>query len=364
MLSHDHYAVLGVAPDATDEEIEEAYQHLSRRYHPDLNPGDPQAATAYERIQLAYQVLTDPDRRARYDSEGRPDAEPPAGRPRPSIRVESDEGDGGSYRELFRSLREHDRRSRPRPGDDIHASVTVPLETAELGRHTTVTVRRLVPCEECDELGRVPSGDTRPCPRCGGSGQELFSKGALSITVPCTECGGDGLQEGEACPRCRAAGVAAVDETVAIHVPAGVVDGQAVRLPGLGHHGRRGGTPGDLVVTCRVEPRPPFERQGPNLHCRVPVSIGEAVLGGRIEVPTLDGKSTLKVPPCTQNGTTLRLRGRGLEMDDGRRGDLLVTVELWVPHLVDEDAKAHIREFDRRTQKPPRAAERRATVQP
>ena len=366
MLSSDHYAVLGVAPDADADAIEGAYRHLCRRYHPDLNPADSRALAAFDRITLAYAVLSDPDERARYDRLGRSladVAELAPGQAGP-IALGPPARGGQSYRELFRALREHARRAEPQRGGDVHVTVATRLLDAERGRRTTAELRRLIPCPRCQGRGRDAARYINHCGRCGGSGKEAFGHGALSLTLACAECGGEGFHVGLSCQECNGSGLVGRAETVAVQIPPGVVDGQVVRVAGGGHHGARGGPAGDLVVTCRVLGDPRFERNGPHLRSQVRISVSEAILGGRVDVPLPGGRTaTLRVPPGTQNGTELRLRGQGLEMDDGRRGDLLAVVEVWVPPFVDEDAKRLIREFGERTPAPPRSPSERATVQ-
>ncbi len=360
MLSRDHYAVLGVAPDADADTVEVAYRRLSRRYHPDLNPGDAQARTAFERIKLAYRVLTDSHERARYDREGRPMAD--------EIEIvggggsSADDGEG-SFSELFRRLCEHARRTRPRHGGDVHATVSCRLVDAERGRLTTVEVRRLQPCPDCGGRGLVRTERATACSTCRGAGKEIFGHGALSIAVACADCGGEGIRSGAACPVCHRSGRISVAETVAVQIPAGVLPGQEIRLRGGGHGGKRGGPCGDLIVRVDVQSHPDFERHGPHLTTVLPVSISEAILGARVQVSTLSGTAWARIPPGVRNGRRLRLRGQGLEMPNGRRGDLLAVVEIWIPEVVDEDAKQLIREFGERTSKPARTPTERATVQ-
>jgi molecular chaperone DnaJ len=374
MLSRDLYAILGVSADASDEEIETAYLHLSRRYHPRINPGDAEAALAFERIEAAFHVLGHPARRAEYDRASRSEETRGAGarpagdssvadRPQSDISVDAAEGSGGSFHDLFRALRDHARRSGPQRGENLHTTLSIPLPWVELGRRTALEVKRLIVCQRCSGRGRLPGGASSPCQRCQGTGNEIFSKGALSVTCTCADCGGEGRQRGSACPQCHGSGLMSSVQAIPVQAPAGVVDGQVIRLPGLGHHGPKGGPPGDLLITCQVQAQPGFERQGPNLHCTVRVAVAEAVLGARIPVPVPDGPdATLRLPPGTQNGQLFRMRGRGLPMGGGRHGDLLITVELWVPELVDEDAKALISQFHERTGAPPRSASEHVTV--
>ncbi len=361
MLSRDHYAVLGVAPDADNETINAAFRRLSRRYHPDLNPGDAQAQAAFERLRLAHSVLTDSRDRARYDREGRPPAD--------EIEVLSTtkEGTGRgarSYTELFRQLCDHSRRARPQRGNDIHTAIVCRLVDSERGRLKTVEVRRLRRCSGCGGGGRLRAGRPAPCTTCKGSGKEIFGRGALTVAVACADCGGEGLNPGATCTTCHGSGLTSHAETVAVQIPAGVRNGQEIRIGGGGHQGPRGGPPGDLVTAVSVQTEPRFERSGPRLITSVAVTVSEAVLGARIEVPALDGAAaTVRVPPGTRGGARLRVRGRGLEMANGRRGDLIVVVDLWLPDVVDEDVRGLIREFGERTGGPVRGRNERATVQ-
>lgn len=361
MLSSDHYAVLGVAPDADEATIEAAYRSLCRRYHPDLNPGDTRTHAAFERVRLAYGVLTDAGERTHYDRHGQPAAD----------RIEMvgtagastlQQDPAGSFAELFRRLCAHSRRTRPLRGRDVHATVSCRLVDAERGRRTTVTVRRLQPCEHCGGRRLVGTEQSTTCSTCGGSGKEIFGHGALSVAVCCADCAGAGFRSGSGCPVCHASGLTATTETVAVQIPAGVLDGQELRVVGGGHSGKRGGPSGDLVVAVNVQGHPHFDRKGPHLTTTVPVSISEAILGARVQISTLDGDAWVRIPPGAHNGQEIRVPRKGLEMPNGRRGDLLASLEIWLPDLVDEDAKRLIREFGERTAKPARTPTERATV--
>ena len=364
MLSRDHYAVLGVAPDADSEAISAAFRRLSRRYHPDLNPGDAQAQAAFERLELAHSVLTDSRDRARYDREGRPAADEIEVLSGSNAGGEGTGRDAGSYAELFRQLCDHARRSRPQRGGDIHAAVACRLLDAERGRRTTVDIRRLRRCSACAGVGRLHTRDTSLCPTCNGAGKEIFGRGVLAVAVACADCGGDGLNPGASCEACHGSGLTGRQETVAVQIPPGVSNGQEIRVSGGGHPGPRGGPSGDLVTTVSVQAEPGFERSGPHLITSVPVSVSEAVLGARVEIPVLDGAPAIvRVPPGTRGGARLRVRGRGLEMANGRRGDLIAVVDLWLPDVVDEDVRGLIRAFGERTGGPDRGRNERATVQ-
>jgi molecular chaperone DnaJ len=357
MLARDHYATLGVPPNASDDEIDEAYRHLSRRYHPDINPGDRHAEAVYERLETAYQVLSDPLRRSRYDAQGAPAELEEAAGPDLSVRLLSEAHRGGSYRDLFRLLSDHARRAGPLRGDDIHATVDVPLLQAGRGRRARIVVQRRSECSGCRGRGRVQLGRSRPCETCGGAGEESFVKGALSVTCGCADCDGTGLATGRPCDLCRGSGATTAAETVLARVPGGVADGQQLRLVGAGHRGLRGGMAGDLVVHVRVVPLAGWHREGDNLHGQLVLSAAEAILGRKLQVALPDGSSTsLRVPPNTPAGYRFKLRGRGLELPDGRRGDMLLRAVIDVPEVVDEESRQLIREFEQRHPFDPRAA--------
>ena len=360
MLSRDHYAVLGVPLDADDETIDAAFRRLSRRYHPDLNPGDAPAQAAFERLKMAHSILTDSRERARYDSEGRPPAKDIKVLSSTSTEVKNE---ARSYADLFRKLCDHAKRTQPNRGHDVYTSVVCQLVDTERGRRTTVEVRRLHRCLDCSGAGRLQTGDNAPCTTCTGSGKEVFGRGPLAVAVACGDCNGEGLQVGATCGACHGSGLTARKETLPVQIPAGVQDGQAIRVNGDGHQGPKGSPPGDLVVTVSVHNDPRFQRRGPHLITSVPITVSEAILGARIELSTIDGSvALLRVPPGTRGGDRLRVRGRGLEMTNGRSGDLIAVIDLWLPDTVDEDARRLIREFGSRTAEPVRARNERATV--
>lgn len=361
MLARDHYATLGVPPTATAEEIEEAYRHLSRRYHPDVNPGNPHAAVVFERLQEAYDVLSDQERRARYDRQGSLTEAADVAFDL-QVKVLPDSDDRSSYAELFRRLKEHARRSRPTRGADVHATVTIPLAQVERGRRVAVSVHRRRACAACGGRGRVQLQRTRPCERCNGVGEETFVRGALSVSCPCSDCAGEGLISGVACERCHGRGLCGQQERALVRIPPGVIDGQLVRVPGGGDTGSQLGPAGDLVVRVHVQEMAGYRRQGPHLHTTARISVQDAILGADIEVPTLDGDlAILRLPPGTQNGREFRVRNRGLSMSDSRRGDMLVRVEIRVPEVVDQDSRRLIRDFAERNPLPPDPAADSAT---
>ena len=359
MLAHDHYAALGVAPGANADEIDTAYRHLCRRYHPDVNPGDAQAAAVFDRVQRAYRVLNDPAERAAYDHRGAAGKDVSGGglseAPGLSVRLLADHTAGGSYAELFRWLQQQARRARPAEGEELHVDVIVPLEAAETGKRVAIATHRRLPCQGCHGRGRVRMQHKQVCGNCEGTGEENFAKGALSVTASCSLCGGHGVESGLACDHCGGRGTRSEPQTVLVRVPAGVIDGQLLRVPGGGHFGERGGKAGDLVARCTVSMMPGFERDAASrgflrtVSTTTQIGLETALLGGRVAVRSIDGDTiSLRIPPGTQNGQVFRLRGRGLELLDGHRGDMLVRVDLRLPRIVDEESKDLIRQFARR----------------
>ena len=231
----------------------------------------------------------------------------------------------------------------------------VPLAQVERGRRVAVTTMRRRACDSCGGRGRVRLQQKQPCERCDGAGEERFVKGSLSIGCRCSDCGGDGVLAGVLCDDCAGSGLQSGRESVLVRIPPGALSGQEIRVPRAGHAGIHGGESGDLIARVQVEVVPGFEREGPHLRVVVPLSVADAVLGARVDVATLDGEpASLRVPPLTQTGRAFRLRGRGLEMPDARRGDMLVRVEIQIPEMVDEDSKELIREFGARNPGVPR----------
>lgn len=347
----DLYDVLGVARGAGAAEIRRAYRRLARRYHPGINPGDREAAARFAQVTRAFETLSDSERRREYDSGG-----VPAPEPEPfafgfegfdfSVNV-SGEHAASTFGELFADVLTRASGAGPEDGADIHIGLTLPFEQAMAGGECQVMVGRQVPCRACGGHGSLRM-DPIPCPACQGVGRIRSARGHMVFTKPCEVCEGSGQQRRQPCRPCAGSGVEARVERVAVPVPAGIADGVQLRVAGKGHAGQRGGRAGDLFVTVTVEPHRLFRREGDDLHLVVPVSIPEAALGAKIEVPTLDGPVRLRVPPGTQSGQRLRLRERGAPtMRPGVRGDLIVEIRLTLPPLLDERSKELLREFAR-----------------
>jgi molecular chaperone DnaJ len=355
----DFYEVLGVRRNASLADIRRAYQKLARRLHPDLNPGDPIAAERFRAVSLAHEVLSDAHRRAQYDRGEMPPA-PPA---RAEVgfagfdfsaeaRVER-----AGFHEIFHGVL-HPRAEGPAPGEDLQQTTRVSFEECLRGTHRRVHVVRFEACVACEGRG-ARALRPRPCPACAGTGQIRASRGRMVFTRGCPDCGGTGVLGSQACGECGGEGRVRHSEWLEVQIPPGVGDGSRVRLPGWGNAGRRGGPPGDFVLTVEVEPHPFFRRDGDDLLCEVPITIAEAALGAHIEVPTLDGPVTIGVPPGTQHGQRFRLRKRGMPRLEApgaepARGDLFVEVRVWVPSVTDDEGRRLLEEFARRSPRPPR----------
>jgi molecular chaperone DnaJ len=349
----DFYLLLGLERQASLSDIKRAYRRLARKYHPDINPGDRVAAAQFRQISEAYETLSDPDRRRRYDATG-VEAD---GRSAPSIEFEgfdfsvSVSGAAAStFGDLFADVLGHRETARgdiPTRGADLHQSIAMSFEEAMHGGQRQVVVTRQEQCRTCRGSGRLRTPGTR-CLQCLGGGVVKSARGHMVFSKPCPHCGGSGQQRPAFCPTCGGQKVEMRTEPLAITLPPGLADGARMRVAGKGHTGRNGGEPGDLYLSIAVAPHPQFRRDGDDLHIVVPVAIHEAALGARIEVPSLDGPTRLRVPPGTQSGQRFRLREHGVPSPrDGRRGDLVVEVRLVLPKLLDERSKELLREFGR-----------------
>ncbi|WP_431959126.1 molecular chaperone DnaJ [Actinacidiphila sp. bgisy160] len=351
LFEKDLYKVLGVPKDATEAEIKKAYRKLAREFHPDANKGDAKAEERFKEISEANDVLSDPKRRKEYD-EGRALFGNGGFRTGPAGAggFGFDLGDlfgggpggtaqgggfGGGLGDVFGGLFNRGAgttRTQPRRGQDIETEVTLKFTEAVDGATVPLKMTSQAPCKACSGTGDK-NGTPRVCPTCVGTGQiSRGGSGSFSLTDPCTDCKGRGLIAQDPCEVCNGSGRARSARTMQVRIPAGVTDGQRIRLRGKGAPGERGGPGGDLYVTVHVDPHPVFGRKADNLTITVPVTFVEAALGGEIKVPTLGGPAvTLKLPPGTPNGRTLRARGKGAVRKDGTRGDLLVTIEVAVP---------------------------------
>ena len=350
----DFYVLPGVERGATLGEIKRAYKRLARRFHPDINPGDRMAVAHFRQIAEAYETLCDPDRRQRYDvlGETRAGDEPSTyGFEGFDFSVSVNGASAPTFGDLFadalhqREVGRHERA--PERGADLHHSVMLSFEDAIRGGERQVTVTRQEHCRTCQGAGRLHVVESR-CVTCQGTGIVKSARGHMVFSKPCASCGGSGRQQQTRCPTCGGQQVYMRTEPLTIQLPPGLADAARIRVPGKGHVGRNGGENGDLYITVQVQPHPRFRRDGDDLHLVVPLAVHEAALGAKIEVPSLDGPTRLRVPPGTQSGQRFRLRERGVPSSrGGRRGDLVVEVRLALPKLLDERSKELLREFGR-----------------
>ncbi len=348
----DLYVVLGVTHGASEAEIKKAYRRLARRYHPDINPGDGLAATRFRQILQAYETLIDPEQRHRYDAGDSPRQ---TERSRPSG-FEGFDFSGGlgdrdsTFGELFADViigRHGRRETAPVRGADLHLEVSLAFADAFTGADRSVTVTRRAICRECAGAG-VSGASPAPCLGCEGSGSVRSARGNMVFTRGCPTCGGSGQRRPRPCEACGGHGQVTHSDSVRVRFPAGIASGDRVRVAGQGHAGVRGGEPGDLYITTRVDDHPVFRREGADLFMTVPVAIHEAGLGARVDIDTPDGPARLRVPPGTQSGQRFRMRERGMpSVRDGSRGDLVVEVRLMLPTVLDERSKELLREFGR-----------------
>lgn len=346
----DLYIILGLKHGATEAEIKRAYRRLARRYHPDINPGDRTAEARFRQILEAYETLIDPARRSRYDAGGRDagDERRPSGFEGFDFSVRGVDH-SATFGDLFAEVLSERGAARgaPERGADLHQAVQLSFEDAFHGVQRPVTVTRRETCRTCGGAGRTRAA-AGACMVCQGTGAVRSVRGHMVFSRSCPGCGGTGQQRPRPCEPCAGTGQETRTEAIPVRIPAGIVDGDRVRVAGKGNAGTRGGEAGDLYVSVQVAPHPLFRREGDDLHMIVPIAIHEAALGARIEIPAPNGTARLRVPPGTQSGQRFRLRERGVTSTrDGRRGDLVIEVRLMLPKLLDERSKELLREFGR-----------------
>ena len=350
----DYYEILGVDRNATQEEIKKAYRKLAVQYHPDKNPGDKEAEEKFKELAEAYAILSDPEKRRRYDQFGHAGVGGGAG-PQgfdftdfdlaDALRQFMEEGFGFGFGDIFGSSRSGGRRKRvTRKGSDLQIKLKLTLEEIATGVTKKIKVRKKIPCPECNGSGSAKYSKTVMCPVCHGSGEirqvsrSLFGQ-FVNVTT-CHRCNGEGQVIENPCHTCHGTGLIDGSKTIEVNVPAGVSNGNYITLRGEGNAGVRGGQPGDLIIYIEEVPHPLFQRQGNDVVLHLPVSFPAAALGGTVEVPTLTGKAKLKIAPGTQSGKILRMRGKGIPyLRSAGSGDQLVQIQVYVPTKLNNEER-------------------------
>jgi len=354
----DYYEVLGVDRNASDAEIKKAYRKLAKQYHPDVNPGDKAAEAKFKEINEAYEVLSDPQKRARYDQFGHAGTDPNGFGGFEGFGGGFGDFDFGGIGDIFESFfggsgfgRSSTRsRSGPRKGADLKYSMEISFEEAVFGAEKEIHINRLETCGTCNGTGAKPGTSPVTCSHCNGTGQVQYRQstpfGQFVNIKTCDVCHGEGKIITNPCTTCNGKGKVRKSVKIKVNIPAGIDDGQTISLRGEGEPGSKGGPPGDLFISIRVKPHPLFQRQGNDIYCDIPITFVQAALGAELEVPTLDGKVKYNIPEGTQTGTVFRLRGKGVPFLRGSgRGDQYVKVYIDVPKRLNEKQKALLREF-------------------
>lgn len=343
MAVPDYYKILGVPKTASEEDIKKAYRKLARKYHPDLNPGSREAEAKFKELSTANDVLSDPEKRRNFDQFG-----DPAGPTAQAAGQSFDFGDlGGAFGDFFQGFGggRRPRRAGPRPGEDTQHTVRIAFQDAFRGTKLPINVTRTETCRPCQGSGEAPGVAKSTCPVCRGRGSVEQGMGFFKSHAECEACGGSG-QKAPPCTECQGRGRNPKRETVTVAIPPGVEDGTRLRVAGKGEAGRRGGGAGDLYLQIQVEADPRFERRGSNLYLKLPISFTEAALGSKVEIPTPEGHTTIKIPPATQSGSKLRLKGQGMPIPRSeQRGDLFAEIQVVTPLIQDERSKELLREL-------------------
>ena len=350
----DYYEVLGVSKGASDDEIKKAYKKLARKYHPDLNPDNKEAEEKFKEANEAYEILSDREKRGRYDQFGHAGVDPNFGAGGGGFDGSFDFGDlGDIFGSFFGGGFGGGRRSNPNApqrGESIRLSLILSFEEAAFGCEKAVTVERLEPCPSCQGSGCAEGTTPEVCPDCHGTGTVQVRRqtpmGVFATSSPCTRCGGKGKIIHQPCRECRGAGSVRKRKTIQASIPAGIDNGQTISIRGQGNAGKNGGPAGDLLVTITVRPHEIFRRDGTSVLCEAPMTFAQAALGAALEIPTIDGKVKYDIPEGTQSGTVFRLKGKGIPSINGRgRGDQYVTVYIETPRNLSKEQKEALRKF-------------------
>ena len=366
MAKEDYYALLGVEKSASAEEMKKAYRKKAVQFHPDKNPGNKEAEEMFKKVSHAYEVLSDTDKRAAYDrygsaafdgSAGGPPRGPGGGFHDPRDIFNEifgrnagggGGGGGGIFEEMFGGGGGGGGGDGSRDGADLRYDLEITLEEAARGFEKEISFRKAMACERCDGSGAEPGSRRVTCPTCRGAGQIRRSGGIITFTQTCPTCAGAGTKVEKPCTACRGEGRVAKSTKLNVRIPPGVDTGSRLRSSGNGEAGMAGGNAGDLYIVLSVKEHELFERQGEDLFCEIPIKFTLATLGGPIELPTLFGKGSLKIPPGTQSGTTFRLREKGMpSLRGGKQGDQLVRVQVEVPQSLSAEQRKILEEFAR-----------------
>lgn len=347
----DYYEVLGLSKGASDDEIKKAYRKLAKQYHPDMNPGDKVAEGKFKEVNEAYDVLSDPDKKAKYDQYGHAAFDPAGG-------FGGSSGgfgfDGFDISDIFSSFfgggSSGARRNGPMRGDDVRVRLNLDFEEAVFGCKKDISYQRIQKCPECSGTGAAKGTSAKTCPDCGGRGQVRAQQrtpfGVMQTNRTCDKCHGTGQYIETPCKNCRGTGFVRGTKKLSVSIPAGIDDGQSIALRGEGSDGRNGGTAGDLIITVSVRPHAFFEREGYDIYCDVPVTFADLALGSEIRVPTIDGEEKLTIPEGTQSGTTFTLKGKGVQMVNSKgRGNMYINVTVEIPRGLNAKQKDLLRTF-------------------
>jgi molecular chaperone DnaJ len=344
MAKRDYYEVLGVNRDATEEDLKKSYRRLAMKWHPDRNPENPRAEEHFKEAKEAYEVLCEPAKRASYDQFGHAGVDPQSG-----MGGGQPGGFGDIFSDIFGEIFGGGRggRSTVFRGADLRYNLEVSLEQAAHGFDTKIRIPAMASCESCKGSGARPGTAPTTCPSCRGAGQVRVSQGPFSIAQTCPRCHGSGSIIPHPCAQCAGSGRLKLQKTLSVKIPAGVDEGDRVRLSGEGEPGVNGGPPGDLYVQVHIKPHPVFTRDHDDLHCEMPISITTAALGGEIDIPTLDGSAKIRVPAETQSGKTFRMRAKGIKgVRSQGAGDLFCHVVVETPVQLTQRQREILREFE------------------
>ncbi len=354
MAKRDYYEVLGVNRDADEDALKKAYRKLAMKWHPDRNPDNPKAEEHFKEAKEAYEVLSDAQKRAAYDRHGHAGVDAAAGAGAGGAGYGSfADAFGDIFGEIFGGAAGGGRsRSGVYRGADLRYNLEITLEQAAHGTETRIRIPTADECATCKGTGAKPGTSPKQCPTCHGHGQVRMQQGFFSIQQTCPNCHGAGKVVSDPCQACSGAGRVKSHKTLSVKIPAGVDEGDRIRLAGEGEHGMNGGPAGDLYVQLHIKAHAVFQRDGDDLHCEMPISFTTAALGGEIEIPTLDGTAKIKVPHETQSGKAFRLRGKGIKgVRSSHHGDLFCHVVIETPVSLTERQKELLREFEATTEK-------------